>query len=86
MRFLNNSKTSLPCTINEISETDNIAELWQQHYSTLFNCIKSDLYKVDNIECNDSMVIMTHKVYQAINKLSDSKASGLDLRATIMMK
>lgn len=36
------------------------------------------LYKAVNIECKDSMVIMSHEVYQAVNKLSDNKASGLD--------
>ena len=50
----------------------------RQHYSTLFNCVQSELFKVDDIDSNDSMVIMSHEVCQAINKLSDNKASGVD--------
>jgi len=50
----NNYKTSLTCIVDGISGTDPIAELWRQHYGTLFNCIKSDLYKVNDIESNGS--------------------------------
>ncbi len=80
VRVLNKCKTSLPCTVGGISGTDNIVELWPQHYTALFNCVKSDLYKADNTEWNDSVrvMIMSHDAYQAVNKLSDSKASGLD--------
>jgi len=67
----------LPCTVDGISGTDHIAELWRQHYATLLNCIKSDLYKVDDIERNVPMTIKSHEVYQAINKLADGKAKGL---------
>lgn len=73
VRVLNNCKTSLPCTVVGISRADNIVELWRQHYSALFNCVQSDLYMADNIESNDSMVIMSHEVYQAINKQSDKQ-------------
>lgn len=69
--------TPLPCTLDGISGTDNIVELWQQHYSTLFTCVQSTLFRVANPESNDSWVIMSHEVYQAINKLSDNKASAL---------
>ena len=78
VRVINNCKISLPCTVDGTSGTDNIAELWRQHYSTLFNCVQSELYKVDDIDSNESMVIMSHEVYQAINKMSDNKASGED--------
>lgn len=81
VRVLNNCKTSLPCTVEGISGPEEIAEVWRQHYSTLFNCIHTDLYKVEHIESNtllESMVIMSHEVHQAIHKLSNNKASGLD--------
>jgi len=37
VRALNNCKTYLPCTVDGISGTDHIAELWQHYYGTLFN-------------------------------------------------
>ena len=35
----NRAKAVLPCNIEGVSGADNIAELWRQHYSALFNCI-----------------------------------------------
>ena len=48
VRALNNCKPSLPCDVEGISGTENIAALWRQHYSSLFNCIKSDPYVDDS--------------------------------------
>ena len=78
VRVLNNCKASLPCTVDGTSGSHNIAELWRQHYSNLFNCLKSDLYKADCIRDDVSVEINTHEVYQAINRISDNKASGID--------
>ncbi len=36
-----------------ISGTDNIAELWRQHYNVLFNTVKSDVYNVGSIASNE---------------------------------
>ncbi len=38
---------TLPCSIEGVSGAENIAELWRQHYSTLFNCVKSEPCKVE---------------------------------------
>ena len=78
VRVLNNSKASLPCTVDGTSGTQNIAEVWRQHYSNLFNCINSELYKVGYIKYDENMIIMPQEVDKAINKLSKNKASGLD--------
>ena len=78
VRVLNNSKASLPCTVDGTSGTQHIAEVWRKHYSNIFNCINSDLFKVGNVKCDDNMVIMPQEVDKAINKLSNNKASGLD--------
>lgn len=78
VRALNRGNTVLPCTIEGVSGADNVAELWKQHYSDLFNCVKSDPYKVGNIANSDTVGITTNEVYQAITQLSDSKASGSD--------
>lgn len=78
VRALNRGNTLLPCTIEGVSGTDNIAELWRQHYSALFNCVKSDPYNVGNIVNGEAVSITTKEVYQAITQLADNKASGLD--------
>lgn len=52
--------------------------MWRQYYSTLFNCVRSDIYVPDNVECLDSEAIFSHEVSRTINKLTDNKASGLD--------
>lgn len=76
-RFLTTAEYRPPCTIDGISGADNIAELWRQHYSTLFNCVESDIY-VPDAECVDSKVILSHEASHTINKLTDNRASGLD--------
>ena len=60
VRALNRGNTSLPCTIEGVSGADNIAELWRRHYSALFNCVKSDPYKVGNIANSDTLGITTN--------------------------
>ncbi|XP_042079355.1 uncharacterized protein LOC121814967 [Haplochromis burtoni] len=78
VKALNNCKPSLPSTVEGVSGADNIAALWRQHYSALFNCIKSEPYE-DNLDMsNDTISVRTHEVYEAIHRLSDNKSSGLD--------
>lgn len=70
------SKTSLPCAIDGTSGTDNILELWRQHYSRLFNCVQSEICMVNDVDHVD--IIMAHEVLKAVTKLSKNKASGQD--------
>lgn len=80
VKALNRSNTSLPNNIEGVTLVAcNIAELWRQHYSVLFNCIKSDPYEVGNCDANDSVGISANEVYLAISQLADNKASGSDL-------
>lgn len=78
VRALNRVSTSLPCTVEGVSGADKIAELWKQHYSELFNCVKSDFYKVGNVANSETVGITCREVQQAITQLADHKASGLD--------
>lgn len=79
MRSLNNCKPSLPCTVEGVSGVDNVAELWRQHYSSLFNCLKNDPYVEDSAINDESISIVTHEVYDAMQKLPNNKACGMDL-------
>ncbi len=76
VKFVNNCKPSLPCTIDGVSGANAIAALWQQHYNKLFNCVPTEFYKVDNVE--GVSTIKTHEVYQVIQNLSVNKSTGMD--------
>lgn len=78
VRALNMVSTSLPCTAEGVSGNDKMAELWKQHNSKLFNCVKSDLYKVGNVANSDTVGTTCREVQQAITQLADNTASGLD--------
>lgn len=78
VKALNRDNTSLPCTIEGVSGGDNKAELWRQHYSKLFDYVKSDPYIVGKISSSDNVQITAQEVLQAISLLADNKASGSD--------
>ena len=53
-------------------------EALRQHYSDLFNCVRSDPYNVCNIANGEAVSISMLEVYQAIAQLGDNKVSGSD--------
>ncbi len=65
VRSINRSNVTLPCSIEGVSGAENIAELWRQHYTTLFNCLKSEPGKVEVVSSMDTGSITTNEVYQA---------------------
>lgn len=44
----------------------------------MFSGIQSDAYKVGSVANNALVVVTTHQVSEAVNKLSNGQASGLD--------
>lgn len=78
MRNLNRGNTLQPCNIKGVLRADNIVELWRQHYSPLFNSVKSDPYIVVSVGNTESVGVTAIEVYQAIGQLTDNKASGSD--------
>lgn len=78
VRALNRTNTLLPSVIEGVSGDDNIVGLWRQHYSTLFNCVKSEPYTMGSIANRDTVIITPNEVQQAIAQLSDNKAKGSD--------
>ena len=77
VRVMNCNKTALPADIEGVSGTDNIAQLWREHYK-LFNCVKSDTIVVDNIDIASNVVVRSSEVSDAIDLLDNNKACGLD--------
>lgn len=57
-------KPPLLYTAEGVFGADNTAALWRQHYTTLYN--------------NGPKSVLTPEVYEAIHKVFDSKACGLD--------
>lgn len=79
VRVMNNCKTSLPSNIEgNVSGLDKIAEVWREHYSKLFNCVKSNIVVVENVDLSENMAVSSEDVYDAIMRLDDNKACGMD--------
>ena len=78
IRTMNNCKTCLPSNIDGVSGSDAIAHLWQKKYAELFNCVKSNLYVVDNAEFSGDVIVSPEEIQEAILNLSDNKACGPD--------
>uniref|UniRef100_A0A3P9H128 Reverse transcriptase domain-containing protein n=1 Tax=Oryzias latipes TaxID=8090 RepID=A0A3P9H128_ORYLA len=67
---------TIPSVVDGASGTENILELWRQHYIRIFNCVQSDMYVANDADTTG--IITTHNVHQAISRLSNNKATGLD--------
>lgn len=76
VRALNRVNTILPSVVDGVSGMDNIAELWGQHYSDLFNSVKSDPFKVES--AGNNVMITPIDIHQAIAHLADNKSTGSD--------
>ena len=78
VRIMNNCKTSLPSNIDGVSGSEKISQLWTKHYYDLFNCVKSNSFSVGSIDNNEEVIVTPQEVQDAVMKLGDNKASGLD--------
>ena len=58
--------------------SDEIAELWRQHYCELFNCIRSDTFETEDVDSSENIFVSPDEVYHAILKLENNKACGAD--------
>ena len=75
---INSSKTPLPTNINGTTGQDKIVELWRKHYHDLFNCLQRNVFRIDNVEFTESIVVRPDEITAALKKLGDNKSSGLD--------
>lgn len=78
IKRMNNCKTSLPTNIDGVTDSEEITQLWQKHYYELFNCVKSNSFVVGNIDINEDVTVSPKEVYDAIMRLKDNKACGMD--------
>ena len=47
IKMLNNTKTSLPSSIDGVSGSEDIAEMWKKHFENLFNCLRDNVNDVN---------------------------------------
>lgn len=78
VKVINNSKMPLPSSVNGVTGSEQIAQLWSEHYGGIFNCVKSEEFHVGNVSFNDNVMIRPDVVQYAIEKLSMNKACGPD--------
>ena len=78
VKLINNCKAPLPSNIDGTCGSENIAELWRQHYYELFNCIKNDAFIPDNVDPSENLMITPDEIQKAIINLENNKACGVD--------
>ena len=52
IKVINNSKTALPCSIDNANSPEEIATLWKNHFKSIFNCLNN--VKSDRVYCLNS--------------------------------
>ena len=78
------SGTALPLSFGNITGSGNIANMWQQHFSSIFNnqsCSSNDeefLSELFNVQAAEVPCISPEDVCCALSKLKDGKSPGWD--------
>merc|ERR1711888_457144 len=68
---INNCNTPQPDTINNVSGSENILELWRKHFYDIFNCLQKlsiDKSKILLASSHNEDLVTTDKIRQTINK------------------
>ena len=77
----NNGSLKLADTVGEATGHIAIASMWNDHYSQLLNCVKSDTHKsavLDAIVSGECDMFNHNDVKSAVASLSVNKACGMD--------
>ena len=82
---MNFNSTVQANVIDGITEQDNIADYWRQHFHKILNAnvydkaLKADIMgQFENTQHNPDMIVWTNCVFQVIVKLECRKAAGSD--------
>ena len=81
VKKVTNSKVSISNTIDDTSGTEDIANMWADHYKLLFNSVNPDKYnKKDlyDIEYDSNMCVHIDEITEEIKNLPNGKSPGLD--------
>ena len=58
-----------------------IAEVWQEHYFKLFNCVNGGYVALESVDPSENTLIRSDDVVNAIRMLDNNKASGIDIKS-----
>lgn len=80
VKVMNNSKTPLPADIEGVSSPGKIVEIWREHYCNIFNCVNSNPVSIslEHSGLPADTVVKAADVSEAINRLDNNKACGMD--------
>ena len=85
LRSQTSSRTSNPTSIDGVSGDANVLHLWYNHYKELFSCTEPDSEAlkaiscyIDSISFDDTIIVNSNEVTDALNKLKGGKSSDLD--------
>ena len=80
IKLINNSKTSLPCSIDNANSPEDITKFWEDHFSKVFNCLPKVSYDGEyslNTSYN-TVKVCNSEIYDIIKSLELNKACGMD--------
>ena len=80
IKFIDNSKMPLPCSIDAANNPEEITKLWKNHFYNIFNCLSGDKFhgmynlnfKYEDIKVNN------WEIYNFIKSLDLNKSCGMD--------
>ena len=78
---INNSQIPLPTSIEDASGSEQILNLWKNHFFETFNCLnKGNISQsVGNVDSNfEDIKVTVNNVYNAVKKLACNKACAAD--------
>ena len=81
VKHLNASNTPLLTSIDGISGADNIAQMWRDHYSDIFNYVNQTIdvvYNVDESTDFGDVVVLSEEVERALRELVVNKSCDID--------
>ena len=80
IKKVSRNSVPLPMTIENATGQQEVVKMWENHFKTLFNCIKGkNCYNLDvNVEFDPQIEIKPSEIEDAIHKLSRGKSCGLD--------
>ena len=81
----NNNKAPLPTCIDNVTGTENITNMWKEHFQSIFTSVKDDVHKSDvitktnNLQSGSNVVFCSPlSVKDNIGNLKKGKAPGSD--------
>ena len=78
VKYVNAAKLSLPSNIGDICGAKNIADMWKEHYSKLFNLCDCNMMADYNCTYTDGMIVTPKEVADCIKCLKCNKSAGPD--------